>query len=739
MPNKTDIKRKVAAIMFTDIAGYTKLTSEDEEKAFQLIKRKRELLLPLLEKYSGKLIKEIGDGTLTRYFNTKDAIDCANNFQARTDNELKVRAGIHSGEVIIENDDVFGEVVNIASRIESIAQPKSVLVSKETIDNLKNKEGLAFMPLGLQSLKGVGRLIEVYALEGQNLHTPKPEDYEKDRVNAHSGNEVPSIAIIPFENKGAEENAFYAYGISVDLINDCADAGLIKVVPMKEIEKIDYHSMNFKELSKTFNSRYISQGVLWKMDNIFQLSINLYDSKRDSVIWSDRWQENWNALTHIKDKLCDGLLKTLNVNSKESYKVGTLSTEAYKFYLEGVFTWEKREAENDILKSRELFNKAIKLDNDFLEARAMLAWTFMNVGDFDIAFDYYNSIKEDAERKYDKNNLARALHGLGEIYLFRKNNIEKGLSIFNKTLRLSQNIDNKRALGQSYVRLGVAYGMLSEFQKSINYLKKAEKIFKSLDLKDALLSAYNNLCTTFFKKGDYDNSLYYGKQKLKLAIKSGSKRDIASAQDTIAHSYSKKGEYTKAIEMKESALAFYTDLNNGRILERILHSLGNMYFDVGRLDESLKSFMKGLELARKIKLKDSISSGCNRIGAIYYEMGDYDKAVKFIEEAMKLDREIGRDLHKKVSMLELFACFKNLNKEFNLQKIKELEEGNFIENLDSRDTFLFYCVSGNESYLKKAYELLFENAENMEEVQSNEYLKFPNSKKIIEEYDKVFK
>ena len=103
MPNKTDIKRKVAAIMFTDIAGYTKLTSEDEEKAFQLIKRKRELLLPLLEKYSGKLIKEIGDGTLTRYFNTKDAIDCANNFQARTDNELKVRAGIHSGEVIIEN------------------------------------------------------------------------------------------------------------------------------------------------------------------------------------------------------------------------------------------------------------------------------------------------------------------------------------------------------------------------------------------------------------------------------------------------------------------------------------------------------------------------------------------------------------------------------------------------------------------------------------------------------------
>ena len=95
-----------------------------------------------------------------------------------------------------------------------------------------------------------------------------------------------------------------------------------------------------------------------------------------------------------------------------------------------------------------------------------------------------------------------------------------------------------------------------------------------------------------------------------------------------------------------------------------------MYFDVGRFDESLKSFTKGLVLARKIKLKESISSGCNRIGAVYYEIGDYDKAAKFIEEAIILDKEIGRELHKKVSMLELFACYKNLNKEFDLQKIK---------------------------------------------------------------------
>ena len=213
MSNSPKVERKLAAIMFTDIVGYTELTSKDEEKALTLVDKKRDLLLPLINKYDGKLIKEMGDGTLSQYNKLNNAIDCANNFQSKTDEELQVRAGIHSGEVIFKNNDVFGDVVNVASRLESIAQPKSVLVSKETIDRLDNKEGLEFVSLGLQSLKGIGRLIEVYALKDDNLHTPHPDDYKENEVKAHSDDEVPSIAIIPFKNKGAEEDVFYSYGI----------------------------------------------------------------------------------------------------------------------------------------------------------------------------------------------------------------------------------------------------------------------------------------------------------------------------------------------------------------------------------------------------------------------------------------------------------------------------------------------------------------------------------------------
>ena len=138
--------------MFTDIVGYTEQMSKDEDTAFALIKKKRELLLPLIDKYEGKLIKEIGDGTLTRYFRVDNAIKCASTFQSITGRDLNVRAGIHTGTVIMDEEDVFGDVVNVASRIESIAVPGSVLVSKETIDKLEISDSIELVSLGMQSL-----------------------------------------------------------------------------------------------------------------------------------------------------------------------------------------------------------------------------------------------------------------------------------------------------------------------------------------------------------------------------------------------------------------------------------------------------------------------------------------------------------------------------------------------------------------------------------------------------------
>ena len=177
-------ERKLAAIMFTDIAGYTAQMSKDEAKAMELLKEKESILKPLLEEYKGTFVKSIGDGTLSYFESAINAASCAVRLQELTyDQEgLNIRAGIHIGDIVFKDDDVFGDGVNISARLESMAPVGGVCVSKNVYDELMNQKGFEGVDLGLQSLKGVGRLVEVYGLKGSKLKEPDPSDYQENKV-----------------------------------------------------------------------------------------------------------------------------------------------------------------------------------------------------------------------------------------------------------------------------------------------------------------------------------------------------------------------------------------------------------------------------------------------------------------------------------------------------------------------------------------------------------------------------
>ena len=227
----------------------------------------------------------MGDGTLSQYPTAVDASKCSVQLQKliQDNDKLNVRVGIHLGDTLFKDGDVFGDGVNIASRLESMSPAGGILVSKNIYDELLSREGFEGISLGLQSLKGVGRLIEVYGLKDAHLTVPDPNDYKNTKGDVHTDDEVPSIAIIPFDNKGADEDVFYAYGISADLISDCSGAGHIRVASLKDVEKLDYSNLETIELSEKLLVRYIAQGTLWKMGEMFQLSVELYDTKDKKV------------------------------------------------------------------------------------------------------------------------------------------------------------------------------------------------------------------------------------------------------------------------------------------------------------------------------------------------------------------------------------------------------------------------------------------------------------------------
>ena len=554
MSNSPKVERKLAAIMFTDIVGFTELTSTDEEKALSLVDKKRDLLLPLINKYDGKLIKEMGDGTLSQYNKLNNAIDCANNFQSNTDEKLQVRAGIHSGEVIFKNNDVFGDVVNVASRLESIAKPKSVLVSKETIDKLENTEGLEFVSLGLQSLKGVGRLIEVYALKDDNVYTPHPDDYKENEVKAHSDDEVPSIAIIPFKNKGAEEDVFYAYGISADLIADCSGAGLIRVATLASIEKIKkYDELETQELASKLLVRYIAEGTLWKMGEMFQLSIELYDTKESKVVWSDRWQEKWDNLPTIKGNLSDGLLKALDMTSKLEKKAETTNTEAYELYLKAKYTYEKRIDTNDTEKARKLLRHTIELDDNMIDAKVLLGLTYSDMGDNDEAMEIFITALEQAEELGYKNGIGASLNNIGNVHYY-KGDYNKALEYYSRSLKIQEEIGNKNGIGASLNNIGIVH-CKGDYEKALEYYDRALEQAEELGNKNGMGLILANIGLVHANKGDYDKALEYYSRSLAIQEELGGKRGMGYSLNSIGIVHYNRGEYNRAVESLEKSLA----------------------------------------------------------------------------------------------------------------------------------------------------------------------------------------
>ena len=574
------IERKLAAIMFTDIAGYTESMSKSESKTLNLLEKKRSILNPLIKEYKGTFVKEIGDGTLSYFESAVNAATCAVKLQETTydDKDMNIRVGIHIGDIVFKDGDVFGGGVNVASRLESIAPPGGVCVSKSVYDELSNQDDFDGIELGLQSLKGVGRLIEVFGLKGDKLNEPKPSEYQDNKVDKHTDDEVPSIAIIPFENKGADEDVFYAYGISADLISDVTSTGLIRVASKKQIE--DAGALPQDDLAKKLDVRYFANGELWRMGDMFQLSIELYDTKNKKLVWSDRWQEKWDNLPTIKGSLSDGLLKALDIKSKLGKQVETINTEAYEYFLRAKYKWEKRQNIEDTEIIRGLLKKAIKFDDNLLSARGFLGWTYYESGEYHKAMEIYSENIKLAHKLKDKYGIGTTLHNIGVILLW-KGDYNESLDCFNCALEIFEEMDSKFWIGLTFNALGNLYSVQYEQDNALNYYTRSHSIRKELGDKFGMGISLSNIGCIYEEDGDYDTALKYYMRSLKISEEIGNKSLLGGSLNNIGSIYNYKFDYNKAVIYLEKSIEIHRELGDSSAT--LLNATINLFFSYKNL------------------------------------------------------------------------------------------------------------------------------------------------------------
>ncbi len=371
--------RQLSAIMFTDIVGYTALMGADETKAFDLLKKNREMQKPLIENFKGKWIKELGDGVLASFSTVTEAVMCASKIQNSCSQipGLQLRIGIHLGEVIHENDDVFGDGVNIASRLQGMAAAGAIYISETVQKIVANKKEIETKFVFEETLKNVKDPIRIYEVLLKSNHTSQP--FPHNQFQQTSNRIVPekSIAVLPFMNMSNDpDQEYFSDGMAEEILNSLAQLKDLKVAGRSSSFQFKGKGINLKEVGEKLNVRTVLEGSVRRQGSKLRITAQLVTVEDGFDIWSERYDRDMDDIFAIQDEIALAITEKLKISllDEEKKKITPPppeNKEAYDLYLQGRFYWNRRG--QALKKGLEFFKKAVEVDPNFGLAHAGLA------------------------------------------------------------------------------------------------------------------------------------------------------------------------------------------------------------------------------------------------------------------------------------------------------------------------------------------------------------------------------
>jgi adenylate cyclase len=378
-------ERRLAAILAADVAGFSALMERDEEGTYARIgSLRREVIEPRLSEHQGRLIKTTGDGFLAEFASPIAALRCAHAVQEvlLTDPDaLWLRIGINLGDVIVEESgDVYGEGVNIAARLEGLAEPGSVLISGKIHSEVEGKVEASFEDRGDQLVKNITRPVRVYAVRAPaaSVASDKPSK-TLDVSKPLPLPDKPSIAVLPFQNmSGDPEQDYFADGMVEDITTALSRIKWLFVIARNSSFTYKGKAIDIKQVGRELGVRYVLEGSVRKAAGRVRITGQLIDSATGTHLWADRFDGDLNDIFDLQDKITESVIgaispKLLQSEFERSNRKPTSNLSAYDYYLRGLskLHTSKREA---FAEAKSLFQKAVELDPEYALAYATAAF-----------------------------------------------------------------------------------------------------------------------------------------------------------------------------------------------------------------------------------------------------------------------------------------------------------------------------------------------------------------------------
>jgi len=384
-------KRKLSAILSADVAGYSRLMGEDDDATVRTLTGHREMMSTLINQHQGRVVDSPGDNLLADFESVLQGVNCAveiqrelaeRNAELPEDRKMEYRIGVNLGDVIEEGDRIYGDGVNIAARLESLAEPRGICISGFVYHQVKNRLKLEYEFMGEQTVKNIKEPVPVYrvlSFPGAAAH--RVIKAKKARIMSPLSDK-PSIAVLPFVNmSGDPEQEYFSDGITEDLITDISKISGLFVIARNSTFTYKGQSVDVRQIANDLGVRYVLEGSVRKAAEKVRINAQLVDSSTGSHLWAERYDGSLEDIFALQDEITGQIISGLEVNltAAERKRTGhkfTSNVDAYDLFLRGR-TEFYRFTETDNAEAKRNFERAIELDPNFAAAYAYLSIAYM--------------------------------------------------------------------------------------------------------------------------------------------------------------------------------------------------------------------------------------------------------------------------------------------------------------------------------------------------------------------------
>ncbi len=459
--DKQTVERRLAAILAADVVSYSRLMGVDEVGTVRTLKaHRRDLLDPAIAGHRGRIVKTTGDGLLVEFASVVDAVACAvaiqrgmlsRNAGEAEDKRIVLRIGINLGDIIIEGNDIFGDGVNVAARLETLCEPGGLCVSRTVNEQIRDKLSLTFTDLGEQMVKNIARPVGVFGLAAKDIAALPEQELPRALASArltakiapllrrravlfsaaallvifiaasvwfsrqHGSNSTsdlalpdrPSVAVLPFENMGGDpEQAYFADGMTEDLITDLSKVAGLLVIARNSTFAYKGKPKDIREIAKALGVRYVLEGSVRRSGREIRVNAQLIDATTGGHLWADRYDGEMKNVFGLQDQVTRNVVSALAVkltkeDRERTARRSTENAQAYDVFLKG---WQLylRQTPEDFRTAIDYFKKAIELDPTYGRAYAALAATYWEAStrywDIALGFSRHQEARFQAEQ-----------------------------------------------------------------------------------------------------------------------------------------------------------------------------------------------------------------------------------------------------------------------------------------------------------------------------------------------------